>query len=91
MTTRLRGGGFDVVLYSDTLGSLDREDVHAVASAAGATPVFVIDMWDQCGDYVDDIAQQEGISSKEASSLLLQLELRGWVIAHRGMYFQKAR
>jgi len=61
VSARLRGGHFDVVLYSDTLGSLDREAARTLAQAAGPTPVFVLDMWDQCGDYVEDIAGRAGL------------------------------
>ncbi len=56
----LKAGEFDAVLYSDTLQMLERELTRRVVAAAGNTPLFVLDMWDQCGDYTEHIREHCG-------------------------------
>lgn len=61
VVAQLAAGAFDAIIYSDTLGSLPRGDVEAIRDAAGATPLFVVDMWDECGDMLDLIQQRDGL------------------------------
>lgn len=53
---QLRAGAFDAVLYSDTLGTLPADLVARLAHAGQSLPWYVLDMWDQPGDYLGDIA-----------------------------------
>jgi hypothetical protein len=57
----LRDGFYDAVLYSDTLLELDQEMLRGLFQAAQDLPVFVLDMWDQCGDYREDILGHIGL------------------------------
>jgi hypothetical protein len=52
--TQLRSGEFDYVCVVDTLRTLPRNLIEPVMEATGTTPVFVIDTWDECGDYQQD-------------------------------------
>ncbi len=61
VVAQLAAGAFDAIIYSDTLGSLPRGVVEAIRNAAGATPLFVVDMWDECGDMLDLIQQRDGL------------------------------
>lgn len=54
-------GAFDVILYSDTLGTLPKDDVQQILAAAPAVPLFVLDMWDECGDFLDIIRSVGGL------------------------------
>lgn len=56
----LQAGAFDAVLYADTLQLFDRELAQRVMAAAGDTPVFLVDLWDQCGDYSEAMRQYCG-------------------------------
>ena len=47
----LRAGRFDAVLYSDVFQEVPGGEVRAIMAAAGTTPIFIVDNWDQCGDY----------------------------------------
>lgn len=51
----LREGLFDAVLYCDTLLQLDRPLVRRIVDAAGDIPLFILDTWDDGGDYLDDV------------------------------------
>ncbi len=51
----LREGHFDAVVYADTLCMLDQETARAVMAAVGDIPVFLLDPWDQCGNYAAEI------------------------------------
>lgn len=56
VTHQLREGQFDAVLFSDTLGSLPADTVAQLAHAGRSTPWYLLDMWDQPGNYREDIA-----------------------------------
>ncbi len=71
----LEAGEFDVILYSDTLLTLDKEEIRSLLSHAKRTPLFIVDMWDQCGDYWADIA--EYIDYKPISGYFKREYLRG--------------
>lgn len=60
ITAQLRAGDFDCVVYSDTLGMLDPALVARVARAGRELPWFVLDQWDQLGDYRAEIAARLG-------------------------------
>ncbi|MCF6286951.1 MAG: hypothetical protein L3K26_17450, partial [Candidatus Hydrogenedentes bacterium] len=60
LVQRAAEGGFDVVLYSDTLGTLPRDETHTLLRAAAGTPRFVVDMWDECGDSLEIIRSRDG-------------------------------
>jgi hypothetical protein len=55
-------GGFDAILYSDTLGTLPREETQQILGAAGDTPLFILDMWDECGDMHDVLLERDGLT-----------------------------
>ena len=57
---KLRGGHFDIVLFVDTLMTLDREMVTEVLDAAGDVPLFLLDTWDEPGDYLADMLRHIG-------------------------------
>ena len=54
------------------------ESQHQVLALLGPQPC-----------HIDEIAERADISSQKTSSVLLQLELQGLVIAHPGMYYRK--
>lgn len=62
ITAQLRDGEFDAVIYSDTLGNLEPTVVQSLAEAGAQVPWFVLDQWDQLGDYRPEItARLQGI------------------------------
>lgn len=61
IVARARQGGFDAILYSDTLGTLPRAETRAILDASGDTPLFIVDMWDECGDSVAFIRERDGL------------------------------
>ncbi len=61
VVAQLAAGAFEAIVYSDTLGSLPPSDVKAIRNAAGDTPLFVLDMWDECGDMLGLIQQRDGL------------------------------
>jgi hypothetical protein len=64
-------GAFDAILYSDTLGMLPRKETRQLLDAAAGTPLFVLDMWDECGDMLahicarDDLGEVAGYFKRE--------------------------
>ena len=60
---RLHDGFFDLVFYADTLRRLDRDMVRALMPAVGDTPFFIIDTWDEAGDYLKDLLAYTGRES----------------------------
>jgi len=56
----LEAGAFDCVIYSDTLGTLDPAMVARLAQAGRKVPWFVLDQWDQLGDYRGEIGARLG-------------------------------
>ena len=61
---QLREGRFDWVFYTDTLLQLDRDMVRRIIAAAPAPlPLFILDTWDDCGDYLDDVLAHIGRDS----------------------------
>ncbi len=63
IVARAGAGAFDVILCSDTLHMLPREETQAILAAAAATPLFITDTWDQCGDYREAIEAHLGRAS----------------------------
>jgi len=59
----LREGRFDWVFYTDTLLQLERGMVRRILEAAGDLPLFILDTWDDCGDYLGDILAHVGRES----------------------------
>lgn len=51
----LRAGVYDVVLFADTLKTLDPRGLRQLMNAAQDTPLFILDTWDEGGDYRDDL------------------------------------
>ncbi|HEO72465.1 MAG TPA: glycosyltransferase family 1 protein [Candidatus Hydrogenedentes bacterium] len=51
----LRAGLFDVVLVADTLKTLEHTLLEPLMDAVGDTPLFIVDTWDEAGDYQEDI------------------------------------
>lgn len=60
---QVRAGAFDVVLAADTLRSLSRQTLDPLMAAvqAASVPVFLLDMWDEGGDYTADTLAHLGI------------------------------
>lgn len=54
-------GAFDAILVSDTLGTLPVEEVRAILAAAPTVPRFIVDTWDECGNYQDNISETLGL------------------------------
>ncbi|MBI2425987.1 MAG: glycosyltransferase family 1 protein [Candidatus Hydrogenedentes bacterium] len=59
---QLKAGDFDLILLNDTLGALDRSIVELVMQCGHNTPVVLLDVWDQCGDYVDVVCARTPIA-----------------------------
>lgn len=57
----LSAGEFDLVVYNDTLMQLKRDMVQRLAKCLGKTPLVIIDMWDDGGDYQADVRRHIGI------------------------------
>jgi len=57
---QLREGRFDWVFYTDTLLQLERDMVRPLIEAASSLPLFILDTWDDCGDYLDDVLSHIG-------------------------------
>lgn len=51
---QLRAHAFDFVCVTDTLRSLAQNILGPLMEAAGETPLFILDTWDECGDYEED-------------------------------------
>jgi len=62
----LREGLFDAVLYCDTLLQLNQSIVRHIMDAAVNVPLFVLDTWDDGGDYLDEILGHLGRPSVHA-------------------------
>ena len=56
-------GAFDVILVSDTLGTLPAADVRDILAAAPDTPRFLVDTWDECGNFQDRIRDSLGLGT----------------------------
>lgn len=63
---RLREEFFDLVFYADTLLQLDEKMVREVFATTGKTPVFVLDTWDDGGNYLEAILGHIGRTSVRA-------------------------
>lgn len=59
----LSEGRFDAILYCDVHGTLPQPETRRLLNAAGDTPVFLLDMWDECGALQDVIRQRDGIEN----------------------------
>lgn len=57
----LSDGRFDVILHCDAHGTLPVEDTRRLLEAAGNTPVFLLDTWDECGNLQEIIPERDGI------------------------------
>ena len=57
----LAEGRFDVILHCDAHGTLPVEDTRRLLDAAGSTPVFLLDTWDECGNLQEIIPERDGI------------------------------
>ena len=63
VSAQLEAGYFDAVLFSDTLGNLPTAEVARLAAAGRGVPWYVLDMWDQPGDYrAEIVARLPGIA-----------------------------
>ena len=51
----LRSGGFDLILFADTLKTLDPRGVRQIMGAAANVPLVILDTWDEGGDYRDEL------------------------------------
>ncbi|HNR33473.1 MAG TPA: glycosyltransferase, partial [Candidatus Hydrogenedentes bacterium] len=60
---QLAQGEFDVVLYGDCEANLPRETAHAIARAAGNTPLFIVDALDAAMDLRARVMDQLGVAS----------------------------
>lgn len=56
----LREGAFDWVFYCDTLCQLDQDMARRIMTAAGDRRLFLLDTWDDCGDYSRDVLAHIG-------------------------------
>lgn len=63
MCAKLREGYFDCVFYTDTLKQLEQELVHPLMEAAAGVPLFLLDTWDDCGDYAHATLDHMGCKS----------------------------
>ena len=61
LETEVREGGFDAILYCDVHGTLPREATQRLLQAAGDTPVFILDTWDECANLQDIIRARDGL------------------------------
>lgn len=57
---QLRKGAFDWVFYCDTLCQLDQDMARRIMTAAGNRPLFLLDTWDDCGEYSGDVLAHIG-------------------------------
>lgn len=60
--TRLAEGFFDLVLYGDMLKSIPREAMARIVAAAGDTPLFIVDGWDDASDNQRMMLEHLGIA-----------------------------
>ncbi|HPO16763.1 MAG TPA: glycosyltransferase [Candidatus Hydrogenedentes bacterium] len=61
---RLQEKKIDAILLSDVLGALDTGLIQTILQAAKDTPIIVVDMWDQCGDYKKDMEARLGFVAR---------------------------
>lgn len=54
-------GSFDAILHCDAHGTFPREDLRRLLEAAGDTPVFILDTWDECGALQDILRERDGL------------------------------
>ncbi len=55
---------FDAILMPDVLGALSSDDLRAIVNAAPDTPIVIVDMWDQCGDYRNEMETRLGVAAR---------------------------
>ncbi len=63
LCARLREGYFDFILYGDMLQTIPREALRQLLQAAGETPVYIVDGWDDASDNQGIILEALGRSS----------------------------
>ncbi|MFP4500195.1 MAG: glycosyltransferase [Candidatus Hydrogenedentota bacterium] len=56
----LRNQAFDAILFADMRPCLEHQAIEALMTAAGNTPVFAVDGWDDCSDLQGFLAQLLG-------------------------------
>jgi len=57
----LAEGHFDVILHCDAHGTLPVDDTRRLLDAAGNTPVFLLDTWDECANLQEILPERDGI------------------------------
>ncbi len=66
VTAELRRGDYDVVLYADMLQDVSRQDARRLMDAAGETPLFLVDTWDDCGNHQNVLLEYLGLPAFQA-------------------------